>query len=39
VPVEVSAPLPPELRRYLERLAAALEADPSGIDAALRTYL
>ena len=38
-PVEVGAPLPAELRVYLERLARALELDPGFIDAALREYL
>ena len=39
VPVEVCAPLPAELRAYLQRLAGALGADPSAIDAAAREYL
>ena len=38
-PVEVRAPLPAELRAYLERLAAALGRAPAAIDAALRGYL
>src|SRR5712692_4791565 len=38
-PVEVRAPLPAELRAYLERLAAALGPAPAAIDAALRGYL
>ena len=37
--VEVRAPLPPELRDYLRRLAAALDVDLPRIDAALRAYL
>jgi len=37
--VEVSAPLPIELRRYLDALAAALGADAPRFDAALRSYL
>jgi len=37
--VEVSAPLPPELRGYLETLAAALGSDARAFDAALRGYL
>ena len=39
LPVEVRAPLDPELRAYLAALAAALEADPREVDAALRRYL
>ena len=38
-PVEVRAPLPAELRAYLERLAAALGSAPAAIDVALRGYL
>ena len=38
-PVEVRAPLPAELREYLERLAAALGFSAAAIDAALRGYL
>ncbi len=38
-PVTVRAPLPKELRAYLERLRHALGADPASIDAALRDYL
>jgi len=38
-PVEVRAPLPPELRAYLEGLTEALGMDPGAIDAALRPYL
>jgi 23S rRNA pseudouridine1911/1915/1917 synthase len=38
-PMEVRAPLPAELREYLERLAKALELDARAIDAALRAYL
>ena len=37
--VEVRAPLPPELRAYLEQLAEALGVRPAVIDAALRSYL
>jgi 23S rRNA pseudouridine1911/1915/1917 synthase len=37
--VEVRAPLPSELRAYLEGLARALGLDPSVIDAALKRYL
>ncbi len=37
--VEVSAPLPPELRGYLETLAATLGSDARAFDAALRGYL
>ncbi len=38
-PIEVSAPLPPELRAYLERLAAAIGLDPEAIDARFVRYL
>ena len=38
-PLVVRAPLPAELREYLERIGAALGADRSSIDAALRGYL
>ena len=38
-PVEVRAPLPAELRDYLERLAEALGLSAGAIDAALRGYL
>jgi 23S rRNA pseudouridine1911/1915/1917 synthase len=37
--VEVRAPLAPELRAYLEQLAAAVECEPRAVDAALRGYL
>ncbi len=37
--VEVRAPLPPELRTYLEGLILALRLDPGTIDAALQRYL
>ncbi len=37
--VEVHAPLPTELREYLERLAGALDLKPGAFDAALRGYL
>jgi 23S rRNA pseudouridine1911/1915/1917 synthase len=37
--VEVRAPLPSELRAYLERLILALRLDPGAIDAALQRYL
>ncbi len=37
--MEVRAPLPPELRGYLERLAGALGLEAGGIDAALAGYL
>jgi len=39
VAVEVRAPLPAELRAYLERLAAALGLGTAAIDAAIRAYL
>ncbi len=38
-PVEVRAPLPADLRAYLERLAAALALQPDAVDAALSSYL
>ena len=38
-PIEVRAPLDPGLRTYLGRLAAAVEAAPRQVDAALREYL
>ncbi len=38
-PMEISAPLPADLRAYLERLAAALGLRPGAFDAALRGYL
>ena len=38
-PLVVRAPLPPELREYLVRLAAALNCDRRLIDATLRGYL
>lgn len=37
--IEVLAPLPPELREFLRRLADASGDDPKRIDAALATYL
>ncbi len=38
-PMEIRAPLPADLRAYLERLAAALGLRPGAFDAALRGYL
>ena len=38
-PVEVSAPLAPELRAYLGKLAATVPVEPRAVDAALRGYL
>ncbi len=38
-PVEVRAPLPPELRGYLRQLQQALGVGSASIDAALREYL
>lgn len=38
-PVEVRAPLPSDLRAYLDRLAAAFGFDAAAIDAALRGFL
>ncbi|MFZ0738281.1 MAG: RluA family pseudouridine synthase [Candidatus Acidiferrales bacterium] len=38
-PIDVRAPLPPELAAYLKQLGSALGADPGTIDAALSTYL
>ncbi len=37
--IEARAPLAPELREYLGRLAAALGVDPQRVDAAVRGYL
>ncbi len=37
--IEVRAPLPPELTDYLASLAAAVQADPGSVDAALREFL
>lgn len=39
LPVEVHAPLPAELKNFLERIAAACGVGPEKIDAALRGYL
>jgi 23S rRNA pseudouridine955/2504/2580 synthase len=39
VPLEFRAPLPPELRSYLEELAGAAGEDPARIDAVVRPYL
>lgn len=39
VPLDVRAPLAPELRAYLHELAGALRIDPHEVDAALRGYL
>jgi 23S rRNA pseudouridine1911/1915/1917 synthase len=38
-PLELTAPLPAELRNYLARLAAAARESPSRIDAALKGFL
>ena len=38
-PIEVRAPLDPGLRTYLGELAAAVQAAPRQVDAALRAYL
>jgi 23S rRNA pseudouridine1911/1915/1917 synthase len=38
-PIEVRAPLPPELRGYLEQLAAGAGTDMASVDAVLRAYL
>jgi len=38
-PIQLTAPLPPELRAYLVKLAAAAGEDPSRIDAALQGFL
>jgi len=37
--IEVRAPLPPELAKYLRFLGLALKVDPAPIDAALRKFL
>jgi 23S rRNA pseudouridine1911/1915/1917 synthase len=37
--IEVRAPLPPELARYLAALGRAAQADPASIDAVLREFL
>lgn len=38
-PVEVRAPLPSELRGYLQQLAAATGVDPDSVDAVLQPFL
>jgi 23S rRNA pseudouridine1911/1915/1917 synthase len=38
-PIHLTAPLPPELRAYLQRLAAAASEPPERIDAALKGFL
>ncbi len=38
-PIQLSAPLPAELRAYLAKLAAAAGEDPAPIDAALKGFL
>lgn len=38
-PLEVQAPLPPELREYLEQLAAAAGGDSLSVDAVLQPFL
>jgi 23S rRNA pseudouridine1911/1915/1917 synthase len=38
-PVEVRAPLAPELRAYLSALASAVDTPPGAVDGALRGYL
>jgi 23S rRNA pseudouridine1911/1915/1917 synthase len=38
-PIQLSAPLPPELRNYLRQLAAAAAEDSARIDAALKAFL
>ena len=38
-PIQLTAPLPPELRAYLQKLAAAAGESPQRIDAALKGFL